>query len=275
MAIVTISYEMGSGGSKIGMALADRLGYRYVDQQMISQAAARYGCAEAKLTHLDEIRPSILERFDAATRHYLTILQSAVLDVAETDDAVIMGRSGQVLLRGIGHVLRVFVRAPFDLRVRRVLEDLANRAAEPVDIRTTAEMLRRNDREKAGRVRYLFDVDWRDPTLYDLVINTETLTVAAAVDLILDLLRRPDLTATAASRQAVQDRALASRVRVALAAHPGTRKYRITVEADQGIIQLEGTAALDTATEVARAVPGVVDVKSQLLDPPPIPPFVA
>ena len=61
----------------------------------------------------------------------------------------------------------------------------------------------------------------------------------------------------------------------ALAAHPETRKYRINVESEQGVIRLEGTAALEKATEVARGVAGVEDVKSQLLEVPPIPPFVA
>src|SRR5215510_15449632 len=101
MAIVTISHEMGAGGSVIGMVLAERLEYRYVDQDMISQAAQRYGCLEGRLTQLDEARPSFLERFDVETRHYITVLQSAVLDVAERDDAVIVGRSAQILLRGI------------------------------------------------------------------------------------------------------------------------------------------------------------------------------
>ena len=80
---------------------------------------------------------------------------------------------------------------------------------------------------------------------------------------------------TAESRQQVRDRALASRVRAALAGHPDTRKYRLTVDSDRGVIRLEGTAALERAAEVARTVPGVVDVKSQLLEVPPIPPFVA
>jgi osmotically-inducible protein OsmY len=74
----------------------------------------------------------------------------------------------------------------------------------------------------------------------------------------------------------VHDRALASRVRCFLAAHPDTRKVRINVvEADRGIILLEGTTNLEHARDVARTVPGVVDVKTQLLEVPPIPPFVA
>jgi len=83
------------------------------------------------------------------------------------------------------------------------------------------------------------------------------------------------LTSTAESRQQVRDRALSSRVRAALAAHPDTRKYRLSVDSDRGVIRLEGTAALERAADVARTVPGVVDVKSQLLEVPPIPPFVA
>jgi osmotically-inducible protein OsmY len=62
---------------------------------------------------------------------------------------------------------------------------------------------------------------------------------------------------------------------VALATHPETRKYRITVEARSGVVTLEGTAALEDAMEVARSVDGVRDVKTQQVDIPPIPPFVA
>jgi Cytidylate kinase-like family len=100
MAIVTISHEMGAGGSVIGMALGERLGYRDVDQDMISQAARRYGCLEERLTQLDETKPSFFERFDAETRPYVTVLQSAVLDMADLDNAVIMGRVGRCSSRG-------------------------------------------------------------------------------------------------------------------------------------------------------------------------------
>lgn len=274
MAIVTISHEMGAGGSEIGPMLAERLRYRYVDQDMISQAAQKYGVDEAKLTPLDETKPSLFEWFEADTRQFITILQSALLDVAEGDNVVIMGRGGQVLLRGVPHVLRVRVMAPFDMRVKRIIKDFGQRG-ETVDARSTAKMVRENDHQKFGRMRYLYDVDWADPALYDLVINTEKLSVEAGVELVVGLLRRSELAATEASLQAVRDRALASRVRAALAAHPETRKYRINVEADRGVIQLEGTAALEKGTEVARTIPGVVDVKTQLLEPPPIPPFVA
>ena len=275
MPIVTISHEIGAGGPEIGQQLADRMSYRYVDHELISDAAQRYGLLEEKLSHLDESKPSLFERFDAETRRYITVIQTALYDFAEHDNVVLMGRGGQWLLRGIPHVLRVRVMAPFDLRVKRLGKKLAGPMGEQTNPRTVTELVRRDDAEKAGRMRYLYEVGITDPALYDLVINTEKLSVASAGDLIVALLSRPELATTPAAAQLVADRALASRVQVALATHPETRRYRITVEANAGQVTLEGTAALDEALEVAREVPGVIDARAQLVEIPPIPPFVA
>src|SRR5262245_34925776 len=275
MAIVTISHEMGAGGPDIGQQVAERLGYSYVDHELISQTAHRYGLLEEKLEHLDETKPSLFERFDAETRRYITAMQTALYEFAEQDRVVVMGRGGQWLLRGISHVLRARVTAPFDLRVKRLRAKLSGPVGEQASQRTAIEMVRRDDTEKAGRMRYLYEVDVADGALYDLVINTEKLSVAAAVDVITDVARRPELQTTPAAAQLVADRSLASQVQVALATHPETRKYRITVEAKAGVVTLEGTAAMDEALEVARTVPGVRDVKAQQVDIPPIPPFVA
>lgn len=77
MPIVTLSHEIGAGGPEIGQKLAQRLGLHYVDQELISEAALRYGLLEEKLSSLDESKPSLFERFDAETRRYITVLQTA------------------------------------------------------------------------------------------------------------------------------------------------------------------------------------------------------
>jgi len=87
--------------------------------------------------------------------------------------------------------------------------------------------------------------------------------------------RHPNLATTEAGRDVVAARALASRVQVALAMHPETRRYRFTVEAQSGVVTLEGTTALERAVDVARDVPGVRQVRTRQLEIPPIPPFVA
>jgi cytidylate kinase len=275
MSIITISHELGAGGPDIGQMLAAQLGYRYVEQELIADAARRYGLLEEKLSHLDEAKPSLFERFDAETRRYITVIQTALYEFAEHDNVILMGRGGQWLLRGVPHVLRVRIMAPFELRVKRLNDKLSVRMGERTNPRTVTEMVRRDDTEKAGRMWYLYEVDVHDSALYDLVVNTENLSAESAVELIGGLARRPELATTAPAAQLVADRALASRVQVALATHPETRKYRITVEARSGVVTLEGTAALEEAMEVARSVDGVRDVKTQQVDIPPIPPFVA
>src|SRR5207244_11328179 len=117
--IITISHQMGAGGPEIGMALAKRLGYRYVDQDLLLDAVRRYGLAEEKLSHLDESKPTIFERFDAETRHHITVLQTTLLELAELDNAVFMRGGGQWLLRGVPHVLRVRLIAPFEHPLKR------------------------------------------------------------------------------------------------------------------------------------------------------------
>jgi cytidylate kinase len=275
MAIITISHEIGAGGPEIGQSLAERLGYHCVGPELISDAARRYGLLEDKLTHLDEAKPSLFERFDAETRRYITVIQTALYEFAERDNVILLSRGGQWLLRGIPHVLRVRVMAPFDLRVKRLSKKMAGQLGEQTNPRTVNEMARRDDAEKQGRMRYLYEVDIRDSQLYDLVINTERISVDSAVDLIGRMATRSELATSPAGKQVVADRALASRVQVALATHPETRKYRISVEAREGVVSLEGTAALDEATDVARGVDGVREVKTQQVDIPPIPPFVA
>src|ERR1043165_3104126 len=272
MAIITISHEMGAGGPEIGMSLAKRLGYRYVDQELIQDAVRRYGLLEEKLSHLDESKPSLFERFDAETRRYITVIQTALYDFAEQDNVVLMGRGGQWLLRGIPHVLRVRGMAPFDVRGKRLPKKLAGPMGEQTNPRTVTELVRRDDAEKAGRMRYLYEVSITDPSLYDLVINTEKLSVGAAVSLLAGGVGQPEPAARPERAQLVADRSLASRVQVALAGHPETRKYRITVEARSGVVTLEGTAAVDEAMDVARTVDGGRAVKARQGDGPPIPP---
>ena len=275
MAIITISHQMGAGGSEIGMGLAQRLGYHYVDQELLQDAVRRYGLVEEKLSHLDESKPTLFERFDAETRHYITILQTTLLEFAETDNAVLMGRGGQWLLRGIPHILRVRVIAPFEHRVRQWIKRTTEVGGEAPNQRAAADLLRRDDSEKSGRMRYLYEVDIADPALYDMVVNSEKLRYEAAVEMIERVIRRPEMATTDAARRIVGSRVLASRVQVALATHPETRRYRITVEAQDGVVTLEATSALERALEVSREVPGVREVRTRQLEIPPIPPFVA
>jgi len=275
MAILTISHEMGSGGAEIGMALATRLGYTYVDNEELLGRAQRYGLAEERLARLVEDRPSWVERFDAETRRCILALQAVLYEFAQAYNAVLIGGGGQWLLRGVPHALRTRIVAPFPERVTRLTATLSAQGRERVTPKTVAQFIRRDDIQKAARMRYLFDADVKDPSLYDVLINTAAFSRAAAVQLLADLARRPEFASTDAARDLVGDRVVASQVEVALAGHPDMRRYRIDVESTRGLVTLELPAGVDpdVAVVVARGVTGVQDVKLRIAELPVATPF--
>lgn len=275
MAILTISHEMGSGGAEIGMAVATGLGYTHVDNEELLGRAQRYGLAEDRLARLVEDRPSWVERFDAETRRCIIALQVVLYEFAQDDNVVLMGGGGQWLLRGVPHVLRTRIVAPFPERVTRLTATLSAQGRERVTPKTVAQFIRRDDIQKTARMRYLFDADVKDPNLYDILINTAAFSREAAVKLLADVARRPELVTTDAARQLVGDRVVASQVEVALAGHPDMRRYRIDVESTRGLVTLDLPAGVDpdVAVAVARGVTGVENVKLRIAEMPVVTPF--
>ena len=275
MAILTISHEMGSGGAEIGMTVASRLGYKYVDNEELLGRAQRYGLSGERLARLAEDRPSWVERFDAETRRYILSLQVVLYEFAQDDNVVLMGGGGQWLLRGVPHVLRTRIVAPFPLRVNRLTATLSAQGKERVTPKTVAQFVRRDDIQKSARMRYLFDAEIKEPGLYDLLINTAVLSRGAAVDLLAEAARQPELETTDTARQLVADRVLASQVEVALAGHPDMRRHRIDAECDRGMVTLELPAGADpeVARAVARDVAGVHSVRLRVAEIPVVTPF--
>lgn len=275
MAILTISHEMGSGGAEIGMALATRLAYTYVDNEELLARAQRYGLGEERLARLVEDRPSWVERFDAETRRCILALQAVLYEFAQADNVVMIGGGGQWLLRGVPHALRTRIVAPFPERVTRLTATLSAQGRERVTPKTVAQFIRRDDIQKAARMRYLFDADVKDPGLYDVLINTAAFSREAAVTLLAEVARRPEFATTDAARQLVEDRVVASQVEVALAGHPDMRRYRIDVESICGLVTLELPAGVDPedALAVAKSVEGVRDVELRIAELPVATPF--
>jgi osmotically-inducible protein OsmY len=113
-----------------------------------------------------------------------------------------------------------------------------------------------------------FGVTWGDPLLYDMVLNTDRISVESCVEQIRQMLGRPEFAETAESQALLADMALAARVRAALLDEEATRSIRITVEAHGGRVRLSGIVVDDDertrAVDVARAVPDVGGVDDQL-----------
>jgi hypothetical protein len=126
----------------------------------------------------------------------------------------------------------------------------------------------RYDQGVRARIRQFFDVEWEDSDLYDLVINTERVTVEQGCQLIEQLLDSPEFQADEASRKEVRDRALAARVQEALKSDHRLGHVDLHVTARGGTVTLQGVVfgaeERRAVLEVVGAVSGVAQVEDRL-----------
>lgn len=263
MPVLAMTREIGSLGTHVAQEVATRLGYGLVRQEIIAEAARVYEADPDTLVATVETRPRIFEARQAAARRHFAFVAAEVLNAALQDNLVILGRWSTLLLRDIGHILRVRVCAPVEIRAARVTQRFKVPANE------AAYRIRRSDEGIRARIRQFFDLEWDDPRLYDLTINTASVGVDEAAGLLVSALRQPGRQPTDATRAALWDAALAARVRAALKANPDTDRADITLRCRNGRLELTGTVkdaeTRDTVGRLAAIRAGAFAVDNQLI----------
>lgn len=267
MAIVTISHAAFTGGSAIAEKVAAQLNYRCINREVLIEASQRYGIPEAKFTEVLETEGHWWERWLESVRLYRITLQAAMCEVAQDGKMVYHGRAGQELFPGVGHVLKVLTVASMDFRIDQVQQ------RQGMDTERARQYVKDLDRVRSRRLRSLFNVDWLDPLGYDLVINTTRTNVDTAAELIVAATKKPEFQPSPASEKALRDLTIAARVQAALVTSPKTRNIVLNVRNDEGRVAISGILA-DAELEkeivrIAKAVPGVTDVVTDI-EPPPI-----
>lgn len=266
MAIITISRGSGSGGLLLAENLAAELGYEVVSREDIILQATAFGAPEEKLKEALLNPPGFWDRFTHERRRYLAFVQAALCEHAQRDRITYHGNAGHLLLRGISHVLCIRIIAPMPFRIRMVMDRRKLGREEALDYIEAADLQRKQ------WTRFLYGVDWLDPDLYDLTINLRSLDVAGATEVALAAARNPKLETTDASRKAMADLVVASRVAAALAANAETASAEVDVRAKDGVIYLKGRLRLaslvDQVISLAASVDGVREVDRKELDAP-------
>jgi cytidylate kinase len=201
--VVTISHATGAGGNTIGRTVAEGLGFRYIDEEIVSVAAQKEG-VDAALVADTERRKTFLERLFAGMAEVMdpavlgggtlvtdkitpdgslrTLIVEAIRATAERGDAVIVSHAASIPLAGRADVLRALITASFDTRVRRIAQ-----AGSQAD---AAKFIRDNDAARADYFQRFYRIEHELPTHYDLVINTDALTADEAADIIVAAARR-------------------------------------------------------------------------------------
>lgn len=193
MDVVTISRQLGSLGLNIGKKLADGLGYRLVERDLINQAAIRAGAPEVALAMIDELNLLGICPSPEQCRAYIQAVGSVLQELAGAGKVVIVGRGGQVVLRDHPKVLHVRIIAPLELRIERVA------AGRKVTAEAAMAQIQASDRYRRQYFQKFYECQWDDPAMYDLIINTARIEPGVAVELIREIMALPRLVTNLAT----------------------------------------------------------------------------
>jgi len=263
MTVIALTQEMGSLAKDVAARVAGELGLALMRHEVVDSVSTRMHVPTSLINRLREGQAGTIERMRADRTSLAVYMTEEVLEAAARGNVVLRGWGATMLLRAVPHVVRVRVTRPFAQRVAWLQERLGTD-----DVDAAEEEVRRSDRAHAARMHAQFGVTWGDPLLYDLVLNTEHLSVESCAAQIVALARRPEFAETEASRTMLQNLALDARVRAALRADEATREVDVTVASDRGRVVLTGMVlAADeapAAARVAAAVPGVSAIENRL-----------
>jgi cytidylate kinase len=263
MPVIALTQGMGSLAQDIAEQLAAELGLATLQHEVAERVADRMHVSKSLINRLRAGKLGPIERLTADRDSVAVYSAEEVLETAARGNVVLRGWGATALLRSVPHVPCIRIMRPFDKRVDWLMKQL------DTDDRELAEdEIRRSDQSNASRMNQQFDVAWGDPVNFDMVLNTDRLSIDTCVQTIKSLLARPEFAETPASRTLLQSMALHARVRAALRADEATRDVNVMIEGSGDAVVLRGivvSAAEREATEkVVHAVPGVAGVDSQL-----------
>lgn len=186
--IITIGREFGSAGREIGYKVAEDLGIKLYDKEMLDRAAKESGiCQELFETHDEKPSNSFLYSlvmdtysfgYSAGTynemplNHKVFLAQfDAIKKIADEGPCILVGRCADYALEDYDNVLRVFIRADLDARIRRIarIYDLTDAKAK--------EMITKADKKRSSYYNYYSNKKWGAAESYDACINSSMLGI--------------------------------------------------------------------------------------------------
>jgi len=198
--IITISREFGSGGRTIGKQLAQRLGWKYYDKELVKEVAEKTGfdpgyiedvgehsASKSPLSYLFSTpgTPGVMKGMSAAD--FLWVMQRNVivnLTNPETmEPCVIVGRCADYILRDRDDVLNVFVHAPIPYRADRIVRLYGESDKSP------EQRLKEKDKRRANNYKHYTGQTWGMSQNYHLSIDTSLISIEKAVDIIEELVK--------------------------------------------------------------------------------------
>jgi cytidylate kinase len=270
MHFITFSRKMGANGTAIAKQVAEKMGYRFYDTEAIENEARKMGLLES-IREIDEKSPPLFQRlFSHKPTIDLDRLHSVIYELAARGDAVFLGRGSHLLLKNFNCALHVRVTASVEKRIQNLVQRGFNRDAARIAIE-------KNDHDRGAFIKMAFGVDWERPELYDLMLNTEKLTVDLAAETVRNIARSDIIKACSVDAMkslemmGLQTGAEAALIEAGLTYGPAGTYIQVQVE-EPGKVLLTGRVDSDVvkkrAQEVVQKVKGVGSVDNRIMIAP-------
>lgn len=199
--IITISRQIGSGGTYIGYLVAKELGFKYLDREILQQAADKLGIEPGMLERHDgrsaSLMENIVQSFCFSTPEMsnlpplgrpvyskdLFILESKIIkEIADSCNAVIIGRGGFYILKDKPNTIHIFVHASLDYRIEMIMKE-----QKIADEKEAQKMIEESDHERTKFIRNMIGADWCDARNYHLCIDSSVIGLPDCVKMITQL----------------------------------------------------------------------------------------
>jgi cytidylate kinase len=263
MPVIALTQEMGSLAKDVALQVAQEGKLAVMRHEVLESVADKMRVPTSVISRLREGKAGLVERLQVDRSKMAVHTAKEVFALADKGNIVLRGWGATCLLRPVAHVVTVRITRPFEQRVAWLMDNLGTDDEE-----FARTEIRRSDDAHATRMHSLFGVTWGDPLLYDLVLNTDRMSVESCTQQILQLAGRPEFQETAASRAMLADLALAAAVRGTLRNHEATREVNVDIEGQSGHVVLRGIVIdereREEAGRIAAGVPGVASVDNQL-----------
>lgn len=200
--VITIGRQYGSAGREIGFKLAERLGIKCYDDELLKEAAKSSGlCEQIFATHDEKPTQSFLYSLvmdtyslgynnsgfvDMPLSQKVFLAQfDAIKKIADRESCIIVGRCADYALADYDNVMSVFINADMNARVERIKE--RKNIAKNAD---AADVINKTDKKRASYYNYYTSKKWGDSKSYDVCINSSLFGVDGTVDVIADMAKR-------------------------------------------------------------------------------------
>ena len=181
-AIITIAREHGSSGKQIGKIVAQKLGIPFYYKEMVALTAHESGLDKEFISDIHKNAPDALRDLylsSHAVQRAMRAQANIIRKIADNGSCVIVGRAADYVLRNYKNVVRVFIHAPEEHRIGRVMEVYGDTLSE------AKRNIRRSDKARASYYRHISGKRWGDAGNYELVVDS-SIGVERSAELILD-----------------------------------------------------------------------------------------